>query len=84
MTWHVYILECSGGRLYTGVTTDVARRLKEHRAGKGAKFTRSFGAVKLLYAQPCPDKSHALVREAQIKKWPRARKLVLAAGPAAP
>lgn len=77
MTWHVYILECSGGRLYTGATTDVARRLEEHRSGKGGKFTRAFGVVQLLYSEACLDKSAALVREAEIKRWPRLRKLAL-------
>ena len=79
MGWHVYILECSGGRLYTGATTDVARRLEEHRSGKGGKFTRAFGVVRLLYSEACQDKSGALMREAEIKRWPRARKLALVA-----
>ncbi|MEI8011283.1 MAG: GIY-YIG nuclease family protein [Candidatus Omnitrophota bacterium] len=79
LNWHVYILECSGGRLYTGATTDVARRVQEHRSGKGGKFTRAFGVVRLIYTEACPDKSGALVREAEIKKWPRAKKLALGA-----
>ncbi|MBF0331907.1 MAG: GIY-YIG nuclease family protein [Candidatus Omnitrophica bacterium] len=75
--WYVYIIECAGGRLYTGVTTDLARRLKEHQAGKGAKFTRAFGAMKLYYSEACPDHGAALKREALIKKMPRATKLAL-------
>jgi predicted GIY-YIG superfamily endonuclease len=75
--WYVYILECSKGRLYTGVTTDMARRLKEHQAGKGAKFTRAFGAGRVFYSEACKDRGAALKREAAIKKMTRAQKLVL-------
>ena len=45
----VYILQCNDGRYYTGYTTDLKRRLKEHQNGSGGKFTRSFGAKKILY-----------------------------------
>ncbi len=77
--WHVYILECSDGRLYTGVTTDLVRRLKEHRQGKGAKFTRAFGVNKFYYRELCSDRGAALKREAQIKKMSRLQKIALAA-----
>ena len=75
--WHVYILECADGRLYTGVTTDLARRLKEHQQGKGAKFTRAFGADGFCHTETCPDRGAALRREAQIKKMSRLQKLDL-------
>jgi putative endonuclease len=75
--WYVYILKCSDGRLYTGMTCDVERRLKEHKTGKGARFTRSFGVKKLLYAEPCASRSDAMKREAAIKRYPRQKKLEL-------
>ncbi|MFH0754795.1 MAG: GIY-YIG nuclease family protein [Candidatus Omnitrophota bacterium] len=75
--WHVYILECSGGRLYTGITTDLSRRLKQHQQGRGAKFTRAFGADKFCYSELFLNRSEALKREAQIKKMSRPQKLML-------
>ena len=75
--WKVYILRCGDGSLYTGISTDVARRLKEHRAGKGAKYTRSRGPLELVYQEDCPDKSAALKRELEIKALSRAEKLKL-------
>ena len=75
--WKVYILQCGDGSLYTGISTDVARRLEEHRSGKGAKYTRSRGPLELVYEENCPDKSAALRRELEIKALPRAEKLKL-------
>lgn len=80
MNWYVYILKCSDGRLYTGVTTDVSRRLKQHRQGLGANFTRTFGMDKLCYSEKFLNKSDAFSRETQIKKWTRKKKLALIAG----
>ncbi len=74
MSWFVYILRCSDGTLYTGVTDDVQRRLAAHRAGKGAKYTRGRGPLELVYTQEQPDKSTALRRELQIKKLTRPQK----------
>ena len=76
MYW-VYILRCSDGTLYTGITDDVERRLKAHNSGKGAKYTRGRGPVELVYREEQPDKSAALKREAAIKKLSRAQKLLL-------
>ena len=73
----VYILQSRDGRYYTGYTTDLDRRLKEHQTGSGGKFTRSFGAKKILYHEVFADKSSALKREAQIKRWPRIKKEAL-------
>lgn len=70
----VYILRCKNGSLYTGWTNDLTARLKAHRQGKGAKYTRAFGAQALAYAQSLPDKSEGLRREAELKKLPRAWK----------
>lgn len=75
--WNVYILQCGDGSLYTGISTDVQRRLAEHRNGKGAKYTRSRGPLELVYQEECPDKSAALRRELEIKALPRAEKLKL-------
>ncbi len=77
--YYVYLLECRGGRLYTGITTDLARRLKEHRGGaRGAKFTRAHPPAKLLAARRVPGRSAALRLEAALKKLRRARKLAWA------
>ncbi len=75
--YFVYLLRCKDGSLYTGITTDVARRFAEHKAGKGANYTRAKGALKVVYAETHPHRSSASKREAEIKKWPRARKLKL-------
>ena len=76
-TWNLYILRCGDGTLYTGITTDVERRLEEHRSGKGAKYTRSRVPLELVYREECGDKSTALKRECEIKAWPRTEKLKL-------
>lgn len=75
--WYVYVLRCGDGTLYTGTTDDVARRLAAHRAGKGAKYTRGRGPLKLLYTEQCPDRSAALRREYAIKQLSREEKLYL-------
>ena len=77
MAWFVYMLRCGDGSLYTGISTDVQRRLEEHRSGKGAKYTRSRGPLELVYWEECGDKSTALKRECEIKALPRAEKLKL-------
>lgn len=77
MAWFVYILRCRDGTLYTGITTDVARRLAEHRAGAGARYTRSRRPLRLAWREPQPDRAAAARREAQIKRLPRAAKLAL-------
>ena len=76
-TWNVYILQCGDGSLYTGISTDVQRRLAEHRSGKGAKYTRSRGPLELVYEEECSDKSKALRRELEIKALHRTEKLKL-------
>lgn len=76
----VYILQSSDGRYYTGYTTDLERRLRQHQTGSGAKFTRGFGAVKILYHEIFADKSSALKREAEIKSWKRKKKKNLMEG----
>ena len=77
MIWYVYILECGDDRLYTGVTSDLKRRMNEHKKGKGGRFTRAFGVKRLIYKEEHPTKQEALKREAQIKGWTRKQKLAL-------
>ena len=76
-TWYVYILECGDGTLYTGITDDVLRRLRAHETGKGAKYTRGRGPLKLRYQEICESYSHALRREIEIKRMKRQDKLNL-------
>ena len=78
--WRVYILKCSDGSLYTGITTDLTRRVQEHNQGKGAKYTRSRLPVEILYFEKYPDRSTALKEEARIKKLKRKEKLCLIEG----
>ncbi|GMA56623.1 putative endonuclease [Alicyclobacillus sacchari] len=73
----VYIVECGDGTLYTGYATDVLRRIAMHNKGRGAKYTRGRGPVRLLYVESHADKCAALRRERAIKRLPRARKLAL-------
>ena len=73
-TWKLYILRCGDGTLYTGITTDVEKRLEAHRTGKGAKYTRGRSPLELVYREECGDHSAALKRELEIKKLPREEK----------
>lgn len=75
--WFLYILRCKDGSLYTGITTDVEKRLEAHRSGKGAKYTRGRLPLELVYSEECGDHSAALKRELQIKALPREKKLEL-------
>ena len=80
VTW-VYVARCGDGTLYTGVTTDLARRLEQHATGRGARYTRGRGGVRLHHCEAAATKGQALRREAAIKRLPRARKLLLADPP---
>jgi putative endonuclease len=77
----VYILRCSDGSLYTGITNDLPKRLKAHVAGKASKYTRSRLPIKLAYSEPHRSKSAALKREADITRLRRTEKDRLVAGP---
>lgn len=80
MAWFVYMLKCSDNSLYTGVTTDIERRLKEHNHAKaGAKYTRVRRPVSLAYSESCVDRSSACQREYEIKQLTRQQKLSLIA-----
>ena len=78
--WFVYIIECSDGRFYTGVTDNVGRRLQRHRSGQGGHFTKTFGAKKLLYHEKFSFRGETLKREVQLKGWTRKKKLALIRG----
>ena len=81
--WYLYILRCKDDSLYTGITTDVEKRLEAHRSGKGAKYTRGRSPLELVYKEECGDHSDALRREAEIKRLPREEKLKLIKKPEA-
>ncbi len=74
--YYIYLLECADKSIYTGITTDVLRRFHEHKNGEGAHYTRAHKVLKILYTEEHPDRSSALKREARIKKWTRAKKLL--------
>jgi len=77
-SWLVYMIRADDGRYYTGITTDVARRWRQHSAGKqGAKFFHGRKPERLVYVEPGHDRSSASRREAAIKKLRRAAKHLL-------
>ena len=76
--WYVYIVECADGSLYTGISTDVQRRLLEHNfSSKGSKYTRSKRPVRLVWSKEVADRSEASIEEYRIKKLSRKKKLAL-------
>ncbi len=75
--WYLYILRCGDGTFYTGITTNVDKRLAVHRAGKGAKYTRGRAPLELVYSETCEDHSHALKREWEVKALSREQKQLL-------
>jgi len=78
MAYFVYMLKCSDDTLYTGITTDIQRRLEEHNSSpKGAKYTRVRRPVELVYTQELEDRSSACKREYEIKQFKREEKLRL-------
>lgn len=77
MEYSVYLLKCADKSIYTGITTDVERRFKEHVAGKASRYTRAHKAVKIVYTEKHKDRSAALKREAEIKNLIRSKKLDL-------
>jgi putative endonuclease len=79
--WCVYLLRCADGTLYTGITTDVARRVAEHNGdgASGARYTRSRRPVELVYVETAANRSAAARREAEIKRLDRSGKLALCA-----
>jgi len=82
--WHVYLIECRGGSIYTGITTDVARRYAKHVAGTGARYTRAHQPVRLLAVFDHPDRASASRAEYAIKQLTPAQKRVLCIDTATP
>ena len=78
--WYLYILRCGDGTLYTGITTDVEKRLEQHRSGKGAKYTRGRAPLELVYREECGNHSDALKRECAVKTLTRVQKENLISG----
>ncbi len=79
--YHVYVLGCADGTLYTGIARDVAARLAEHQAGRGARYTRGRGPLKLLGSCRCASQGNALQLEWALKQLTRTAKLALLATP---
>ncbi|MFA5630578.1 MAG: GIY-YIG nuclease family protein [Porticoccaceae bacterium] len=78
MSWWVYMIEADDGSLYTGVTTDIARRFREHQgAGRGARYFKGRRPLAVVYLESQPDRSAAQRREAAIRKLKRSDKLNL-------
>ena len=76
--WHIYMVRCSDGTLYTGITNDLKKRIEAHNSGKdGARYTRSRRPVKLVYSGQVESKSAAAKLEYQLKKLPRLKKIRL-------
>jgi putative endonuclease len=75
--FYCYVLECADGTFYTGWTTHPERRLREHNAGRGARYTRSRRPLRLAYLERLPDRSTAMQRERKIKSFSRDRKRAL-------
>ena len=77
--WFVYLLECENGRLYTGITPDLAERFRKHATGKGAMFTRLNKPSRMIAAKPCADRSEASKLERTIKRLTPGQKRWMAA-----
>lgn len=78
VSWHVYMLRCADGSLYTGIARDLEKRIAKHNAGEGAKYTRGRRPVQLIYSEPVADQGCALRREIELKGYSRQDKLALA------
>ena len=79
-TGYVYILECSDGTYYTGSTKDLERRIQQHQAGEGARYTKRCLPVKLIYSEEFDRIDAAFYREKQIQSWSRKKKQALIEG----
>lgn len=75
--WYVYILQCGDSTLYTGITTELQRRLEQHNSGKASRYTRARLPVKLLYSETTSNRTEAQKREYEIKQLTRREKLAL-------
>jgi putative endonuclease len=77
MSWHVYIIRCRDDLLYTGITKNLERRVRQHNSGNGCRFTRYRTPVELVYCERAASRPRALVREAEIKRLRRCEKVRL-------
>lgn len=73
--WEIYLLECSNGNFYTGITNDISKRIKMHASGKGSKYVRANGFSKILARKNCKDKSDALKQEYYVKQLSKEEKI---------
>ena len=82
MTYFVYILRTSSNTLYTGQTNNLEKRLREHRnkSSKSAKYIRYFSSFTLVYSEKYSTRKEAMQREAQLKRWSKAKKEALISG----
>ena len=76
MPYYFYIVRCADNSLYSGITTNLEKRIAEHNSGdgKGSKYTRAKRPVHLVYSEQYPDRGVSTRREAEVKKWPKAKK----------
>ena len=79
MNYYTYILKTSSNTLYVGQTSNLAKRIKEHREkkGKGAKYMRYFSSFELVYSEECSSRTEAMKRELEIKTWTKTKKEAL-------
>lgn len=75
--YFVYLIGCEDESIYTGITTDLERRFREHENKAGGNYTRAHKVEKILHTEKFKTRSKALKREAEIKSWPREKKLEL-------
>jgi putative endonuclease len=72
--WMLYLLRCRDGTFYTGITTDLDRRLAQHQEGAASRYTRGRGPVRVVYRESCASRSEALKRERAVKALSRGKK----------
>ncbi|MFA5072850.1 MAG: GIY-YIG nuclease family protein [Nitrospirota bacterium] len=72
--WYLYILQCRDQTFYTGITTDPDRRVCQHNAGTGSRYTRSRLPIRMIFCESCKNKSEALKKEYAIKRLNRSKK----------
>lgn len=73
--WYIYLVKCSDGSFYTGITNDVSKRMKSHASGKGSKYIRSRGFEKVLFIKECESRSEALKKEYFVKQLKQEQKI---------
>ncbi len=78
--WYLYLVRCADGSLYTGISTDVSRRLADHQANRGARRLRGRGPLQLVYSYPVGERAHALRLEHRVKRLSRTDKERLISG----